>query len=67
MEASIAELTERYIVEPVDQDPSMQVYKLVLKCSTGALVWDFYQAHYYLEKYLDIPEARLLALPKGWK
>ena len=64
MEASIAELTERYIVEPVVKDPSKQAYKLVLKCPSDSLVGDLYFARHYLEKYLGIPEARLLTLPK---
>ena len=67
MEASIAELTERYIVEPVDQDPSKQAYKLVLKCPRDSLVGDLYYARYYLEKYLSIPEARFLTFPRRWQ
>ena len=66
MKASIAELTERYIIEPVVQDPSKQAYKLVLKFPNDKLVRDLYHARYYLEKYLGISEAKLLTLPKRW-
>ena len=66
MEASIAKLTKRYIVEPVVQDPSKQAYKLVLKCPRDKLVRDLYGARDYLEKYLGIKEAKQLEIPKRW-
>ena len=60
MEASISELTEK-----VDQDSSAGTYKLVLKSPGNNLVQDLYKARGYLERCLDIQEAKLLVLPGG--
>ena len=60
MEASISELTEK-----VYQDSSAGTYILVLKFPGNHLVQDVYKARGYLERCLNIQEAKLLVLPGG--
>ena len=60
MEQCIPELTEK-----VDQESSTGTYKLVLKFPGNHLVKDLYKARGYLERCLNIQEAKRLVLPGG--
>ena len=65
MRTSIAELTDRCEVRSTDQDSPEGTYRLVLKFPDDANVKDLFEAKDYLEKFLHIPDAKLLAFDHG--
>ena len=65
MRTTIAGLTDRCEVMPINQDSPEGTYRLVLKFPDDANVKDLYEAKDYLEKVLRIPDAKLLAFDFG--
>jgi hypothetical protein len=65
MLTAIHELTERCEVKPIDEISPKGTYKLVLKFPDDANVQMLYEAKKYLDTYLGIGEAKLLAFDFG--
>ena len=65
MRTSIAELTNRCEVMPINQDSPEGTYRLVLKFPDDPNVKDLFEAKDYLEMFLHIPDAKLLAFDHG--
>ena len=65
MRTTIAGLTDRCEVMPINQDSPEGTYRLVLKFPDDPNVKDLYEAKDYLEKVLHIPDAKLLAFDFG--
>jgi hypothetical protein len=65
MSTAIHDLTDRCKVKPISEDSREGAYKLVLRFPDDANVQDLYDAKAYLEKRLEIEEAKLLAFDFG--
>ena len=65
MRTTIAGLTDRCEVMPINQDSPKGTCRLVLKFPDDANVKDLYEAKDYLEKVLHIPDAKLMAFDFG--